>query len=310
MNQILVTENRKKKKTRTSGPIEIKGVVRFFAIVIAIFGIALTGQGSYAIYREAEDRKPSNMPSVTISRLNDKAILYVEHSIEISKIMYSWDNGENTVLPEGGITAQEEILLPNQNSILNITVEDMNGKQFKYQKEYLLEGMDIIKPTIKVETANGSNKMTITATDETEIAYISYSWEGQEEVKIKAETKGQKEIKKDIELTPGTKKITIIAEDANKNIEKVEKEIIATTSVPKVRLLKDGNKIMIEASDEDGVKEIMVNINGKKYALKNLNTRYVKAGPVELQTGNNTILVEVTNVSGYSKKASTELQIQ
>lgn len=309
MNQILVTENKKKKKTTSSGPLEIKEIVRFFAIVIIIFGVTLIGQGSYAIYKDAEDKNPSNMPSVTISRLNDKAILYVEHSVEISKIMYSWDNGESTVLPEGGITAQEEILLPNQDSVLNIIIEDMNGKQVKYQKEYLLNGMDIIKPTIKVDVTNGNDKMTITATDETEIAYLSYSWEGQDEVRFNADTQGQKEIKKEVELKPGTKKITIIAEDTNKNIEKVEKEIIATTSVPQVRLLKDKDKIMIEASDEDGVKEIIVNINGKKYALKNLNTRYVKAGPVELKEGKNTILVEVTNVSGYTKKASTEVQI-
>jgi len=123
-----------------------------------------------------------------------------------------------------------------------------------------------------------------------------------------SETDGQTEIKKEIELTPGTKKIKIKAQDMNGNIESIEKEIVATTSEPKMQVLRTGNKIIIEASDDDGIKDITVNINGKKYATKELNLKYVQVGPVELQEGNNTILVEVTNVSGYTKKASTELR--
>lgn len=310
MNQILMTENKKKKqkKQRSGGTIEIQGIVRFFAIVIMIFGLALAGEGSYAIYQEAEDKNPSNAPSVTISRLNDTAILYVEHTVEISKIIYSWDNGEETVLPQGGLTAQEEILLPNQNSTLNITIEDMKGKSVQYQKTYYLEGMDITKPVINVDTANGNNKMTIIATDETEIAYMSYQWEDEEEVIVEATTEGQTQIKQEVDLTPGTKKITIIAEDTNGNIEQIEKEIVTTTSEPKMQLIQNGQEIVIEASDEDGITEIKLNLNGKQYVNPVDNLKYIKIGPALLQEGNNTILVEVTNVNGYTKKAATELQ--
>ena len=308
MNQILMTENKKKKQKKSSGPLEIKGIVRFFAIIIMVFGIVLIGESSYAIYKDAEDRNPANMPTVTIGRLNDAAILYVENSIEISKIIYSWNDGEETVLPEGGFTAQESILLPNQNSILNITIEDMNGKQVKYQKEYLIEGMDITKPTIEIDVADGSRKMAITAVDETEIAYLSYQWEGEDEVIIEATTEGQTEITQEIELTPGTRKINIIAEDVNGNVEQIEKEIVATTSEPKMQLIQNAGQIIIEASDEDGIQEIKLNLNGKQYVNQINGEKYIQLGPVSLQDGNNTILVEVTNISGYTKKASTELQ--
>ena len=308
MNQILITENKKKKQRKSSGPIEIKGVVRFFAIVIAIFGLVLAGESSYAIYRDIEERKPESMPTVTISRLNDTAIVYVEHSVEISKIIYSWDNGEETVLPEGGLTAQEEILLPNQNSVLNITIEDMNGKQVKYQKEYYLEGMDITKPTIQIDVEDGSDKMTITAVDETEIAYLSYNWEGEEPVVVEANSEGQTEIKQEVELTPGTRKINVIAEDINGNVEQIEKEIVATTSEPTMQLIQNAGEIIIEASDEDGIQEIRLNLNGKQYVNQIDGEKNIQLGPVSLQEGNNTILLEVTNVSGYTKKASTELQ--
>jgi len=311
MNQILTIENKKKKQKNPRNATtssEIKGIVRFFAILIMIFGFVLVGEASYAIYKEADDRNPANLPTVSIGRLNDTVILNVEHSQEISKIIYSWDNGEKTELPQGGLTAKEEILLPNQDSTLNITIEDMKGRQTNYKKQFFLSGMDLIKPTIDINVADGNRKMTIIAKDETAIDYLSYSWEGQDEVVINSETDGQTEIKKEIELTPGTKKIKIKAQDMNGNIESIEKEIVATTSEPKMQVLRTGNKIIIEASDDDGIKDITVNINGKKYATKELNLKYVQVGPVELQEGNNTILVEVTNVSGYTKKASTELR--
>lgn len=310
MNQILMTEN-KKKRQKSSGPLEIKGIVRFFAIVIMIFGITLAGEGTYAIFKDIEDRKPANMPIITISRLNDKLILYAEHSQEISKIIYSWNNGESTVIPEGGLKAQEEILLPNQNSILNITIEDMNGKQVKYQKEYLVEGMDITKPTIEIKVADGSKKMTITAIDETEIASLTYQWEGEEKVKTKATNPGQTQIVQEVDLTPGTKKINIIAEDANGNVEKIEKEIVATTSVPKMQVRQNGKEIFLDVSDDDGLKLVTLTLNGKEYKsqdLEPLKKKSLTLGPVELKEGNNTISAEVTNINGYTKKAATELQ--
>lgn len=308
MNQILMTENKKKKEKKSSGPVEIKGIVRFFAFVILIFGLTLVGEGSYAIYKEAEENDPATMPIVTIGRLNDTAVIYVEHTVEISTITYSWNNGEETVLPEGGLTAQETILLPNQNSVLNITVEDMNGKRVNYQKQYNIEGMDITKPVIDVEVEDGNKKMTITATDDTEIAYLSYQWENEEPVIIEPTEEGQFKITEELDLTPGTRKINIIAEDINGNIEKIEKEIVATTSEPTMQLIQNASQIIIEASDEDGLAEIKLNLNGKQYANKLNGEKNIQLGPVALQEGNNTILVEVTNVSGYTKKASTELQ--
>ena len=308
MNQILMTEKKKKKEKKSSGPIEIKGIVRFFAFVILIFGLTLIGEGSYAIYKEAEENDPTTMPILTIGRLNDTAVIYVEHTVEISTITYSWNNGEETVLPEGGLTAQETILLPNQNSVLNITVEDMNGKRVNYQKQYNIEGMDITKPVIDVEVEDGNKKMTITATDDTEIAYLSYQWENEEPVIIEPTEEGQFKITEELDLTPGTRKINIIAEDINGNIEKIEKEIVATTSEPTMQLIQNASQIIIEASDEDGLAEIKLNLNGKQYVNKLNGEKNIQLGPVALQEGNNTILVEVTNVSGYTKKASTELQ--
>ena len=314
MNQILAVENKKKEKVKTKKirrgrPIEIKGIVVFFAVITMVFGLTLAGQGSYALYRNVDDRKPENIPYVEIGRVNDKAIIRVAHSIEISKIIYSWNDGEESAIPVGSTRAEEEITLLGYDSILNLTIEDINGKKVKYQKQHLLTGVDITKPSIEIETKDGNDKMKIIAKDETEIAYITYQWEDGEPVTVNAEQQGQKEMIVQVPLTAGLRKIRIIAVDTNGNIEEIpEQEITITTSKPEMSVIRNKGQITVKASDKDGVKDIVINLNGEIYKAENINKKSVKVGPVNLREGNNTISVEVTNVSGYTEKATAELQ--
>ncbi len=310
MNQILVTEkssNRTNKNTNKN-KIEIAPIIRFFAVSIMMFGIVMLGQGSYAIYRNAEDRKPSNVPYVTIGRINDRAILYVEHNVEISKITYSWNNGEENVIPVGTTNTKEEILLSGYDSILNITIEDINGKQVTFKKQYYLNNEDITKPTIEIYAEDGNDKLIITAKDETEIKYVSYKWGDEETVVIPATEKGQKQIQKEITLTPGTKTIKVIAEDRNGNIEQKEKEVVISTSRPIMTIYKGNGEFTLNVVDKDGVKDIKINLNGQTFVKEDINLKEVTVGVLKLKEGNNTISIEVTNVSGYTQKVTTELQ--
>lgn len=311
MNQILSIENKKKQKTkknRTGRPIEIKGIIMFFAVIIMVFGLTLAGQGSYALYKNMDDRKPENIPYITIERVNDKAIVQVNSNIEISKIVYSWNNGEESAIPIGSTNAREEITLLGYDSVLNLTIEDINGKKVKYQKQYILTGVDITKPSIEIETKDGNDKMKIIARDETEISYMSYQWEDGEPVIINADQQGQTEITAEVPLVVGSKKIKIIAKDTNGNIEEIEKEIVTSTAKPKITLRRNKQKISIEVEDKDGIASITANLNGEEHKLTDINRKKVKVGYLYLREGNNTISVEITNVNGYTEKATTELQ--
>lgn len=311
MNQILSIENKKKQKTkknRTGRQIEIKGIIMFFAVIIMVFGLTLAGQGSYALYKNMDDRKPENIPYITIERVNDKAIVQVNSNIEISKIVYSWNNGEESAIPIGSTNAREEITLLGYDSVLNLTIEDINGKKVKYQKQYILTGVDITKPSIEIETKDGNDKMKIIARDETEISYMSYQWEDGEPVIINAEQQGQTEITAEVPLVVGSKKIKIIAKDTNGNIEEIEKEIVTSTAKPKITLRRNKQKISIEVEDKDGIASITANLNGEEHKLTDINRKKVKVGYLYLREGNNTISVEITNVNGYTEKATTELQ--
>lgn len=311
MNQILSIENKKKQKTkkiRTRRPIEIKGIIMFFAVIIMVFGLTLAGQGSYALYKNMDDRKPENIPYIKIGRVNDKAIVQVNSNIEISKIVYSWNNGEESAIPIGSTNAREEITLLGYDSVLNLTTEDINGKRVKYQKQYILTGVDITKPSIEIETKDGNDKMKIIARDETEISYMSYQWEDGEPVIINANQQGQTEITTEVPLVVGSKKIKIIAKDTNENIEEIEKEIVTSTAKPKITLRRNKQKISIEVEDKDGIASITANLNGEEHKLTDINRKKVKVGYLYLREGNNTISVEITNVNGYTEKATTELQ--
>lgn len=313
MNQILAVENKKKekvktKKIRTGRPIEIKGIVMFFAVIIMVFGLTLAGQGSYALYKDIDDRKPENIPYVTIGRVNDKAIVQISSNIEISKLVYSWNNGEESAIPIGSTNAREEITLLGYDSVLNLTIEDMNGKRVKFQKQYLLTGVDITKPVVEIETKDGNDKMKIVAKDETGIAYITYQWEDGEPVTVNADQQGQTEMIVQVPLTVGLKKIKIVAVDTNGNIEEIEREITTSTSRPKMTLRRNKQKISIEIEDKDGIKSIKANLNGEEYEITNVNRKKVKVGYLYLREGNNTISVEVTNVNDYTEKATAELQ--
>ena len=313
MNQILDIENKKNekdktKKIKTGSPIKIKGIVMFFAIIVMIFGLTLAGQGSYALYKDIEDRKPENIPYVTIERVNDKAIVQISSNIEISKLVYSWNNGEESAIPIGSTEAREEITLLGYDSVLDLTIEDINGKRVKYQKQYLLTGVDITKPSVEIETEDGNNKMKIVAKDEIEMAYMTYQWEDGEPVTISADQQGQTEMIVQVPLTVGSKKIKIIAADTNGNVEEIEKEIVTSTSKPEMSVIRNKEKITVQASDKDGIKNIVINLNGEIYEAKDINKKSVKVGPVILREGNNTISVEVTNINGYTEKAAAELQ--
>lgn len=71
---------------------------------------------------------------------------------------------------------------------------------------------------------------------------------------------------------------------------------------------RNNQDITIEVEDKDGIKDIIVNLNGKVYAARDLNRKKVTVGPVKLREGNNTISVQVINTSGYDITKTAELQ--
>lgn len=298
-----MVENKKKKKYG-SGPADIKSVIRVFLISLIIFGVFYIGQGLYAIYRESKGRNTNNLPVVSIERVNDKAIIIVTSSNEIKYLKYSWNNAEETSIPVNANYAEEEIILPIENSVLNVVVEDSLDRAVKFRKQFNLEGIDITEPTIEVTKQNDDGSIKISATDETEMSYITYKINDEEEIKIEKSATEDKTINYIIKLPRGENRLVVTACDNSGNIGTYEKKIIVSTAST-IDLKVENGKLIVTIKDQDGIKDIEVNLNGVKYEAKNVNMKEASF-QLELKQGTNTLSIKVTNVNSLVTAGARE----
>lgn len=299
MNQILYVDENK-----GNGPIAIKSIVKFFAIIIIAFGIILIGKGSYAIYKNIEINSGDNIPVVYMNRVNNTVVIKAEDNIEISKLIYSWNKGEETILLPNSKKVEEVVLLPNENSVLNVTIVDTKGKETKFMQEWNIEGTDIRKPEIEITTDEDIRKITIIARDETEINYLIYKWNEEEEIKINATENDKLKIQETIDMILGENKLTVKAVDKNGNTETLEKTIIIS-SKPVIAIKQSNGKLAVTINDEVGIKKVTLNINGQTYGGNYSGKKQLKLN-VPLKKGNNTISITAINESDLEQKVVRE----
>lgn len=307
MNQILMVENKKNKKTRNksnSGPLEIKSIVMFFAIAIIVFGVFFVGQGSFAIYRESKSKNRNNMPEVSFTRINDTILVQVSSIKTITNFKYSWQNSEELVIPVNDTYIEESITLPNENSIITFIVEDEDGRAVKYEQELLVEGIDMAKPTIEIIQQNKGN-IKISATDDTEMLYITYKVNDEEEVRIDKSESEHNTINYILPMKRGENKVLITAVDTSGNIETLEKKIVVS-ELPEIKISQNKDILTLTIKDTDGVRDVEINLNGKVYAQKDINKKELSLN-IRLVEGINTIKIKVTNANGLVAEATGEM---
>ena len=309
MNQILMVENKRKNKKvkTTSGPIEIKNVVRFFAIILILFGLFLIGHSSYAIYVDTKGHSTENLPTINIARVNDTLIIDVQSVHIIDKFKYSWKNSEQRSITENSTNFQEEIILPGSNNTLTIILEDETGRAVTYTKEIILDGIDIVKPTISI--TKQATSIRIEAVDETAIDYITYRIDDGEEIRIDNNNINDTKIEYAItDIDRGEHTIYVTAIDQSGNINTAEQPIIVSSAAPEITELaidQENGKLIIGASDVDGIASIEVNLNGAIYARNDLNMTEARF-TLDLVEGTNTLSVKITNVNGLTAEGATE----
>lgn len=305
MNQILVVEN-KKKNRNTSTPIAIKKIIRFFAFAIILFSLCIIGHSSYALYRDSRGNNAENLAKININRVNDTLVVDVQSTYTITKFRYYWESSEETSIPEESTSFQEEIILPNGNSTLTIILEDETGRAVTYTKEIILEGLDIAKPTIQI-TGEGE-KVKIQASDETDIDYITYKIDDGEEVRIDKKNEEDKEIEYTVnEIGRGEHTIYVTAIDKSGNVAKQERTVIVSSKpeITELNIDKENGKIIIGASDIDGLQSIEINLNGSVHTLNDINKKDIRIS-LSLVEGKNTLNIKITNINGLSTVGVTE----
>lgn len=294
MNQILQTENRREK-----GPAEIGKIIKFFVIAIIIFAIILIGLGIYYLVTNnnttgGQDQVIDKAPDVNITKQEDKILIEVNSNIVISKIVYRWnDEGDNIIEGENSTNLSKEIDLPFGTNILNLTVIDINGKETKFQKEYIVEGDG--KPVIELKLTT-DNKIKITVQDKTDLQYVNYSWNNDEPIKIEANADNKNLIEQVVEIPLGQNTLKVEAVNIGNITSSKELEVKGIKS-PTLSFKKQGDVLIIRAEDETGLKVIDYTLNGQKYQI-NYGNKTVIEYKQPIQKGENYMEITAENQDG------------
>ncbi|MBQ8379274.1 MAG: hypothetical protein IJX34_00490 [Clostridia bacterium] len=293
MNQILSTGDKQEKSN-------INNIVRIFCIIIIVFAIFFIIQGIYALVKDKNERAVTtgNKPEVVINSKGGSAIINVKSNNSISKLVYSWDNGEPMEIDAQNKTElEQEVVVPNGNCTLNIAIIDSNGVSSKYEQKFEYDpNVDVVMPEIKVSAIPG--KITIEAKDNIEMAYITYKWNDEPEVKIEASGEDLSKIVQEIEVKKGTNTLKIVATDKAGNVAQDEKDIIGA-SKPKVSVGKSGSNLIIKVTDDDEVTKVEYKFNGTDYTKENTGENKKEFEfKQEMKQGENVIVIKAYNKSG------------
>lgn len=260
MNQILMTNDEKGAVSK-----EIKPIVKFFAIVIIVFALILIGSGAYKSYKKSTQDIAYIKPVLNYEQNGSSIALSFKSEIGINKIEYHWNDGSTTTVK--GAAKKDidfEIEIPQGDNTLNINVIDVDGNKTKFDSipiSFIVETeeeVDTTKPEVSI--VNTVGKITVTATDETEIDYITYKWENEEEVKVESTEENQKSITQVIEVEKGTKKLVITAVDKTGNKETIMKNIVGSNG-PQIKVTIVDNNFVVKVTADYKITKIQYTIN-------------------------------------------------
>ena len=97
MNQILSFQ------TMGNSKIQLKKVIRFFSIFIILFALILIIEGSFGFYRNKNKKVIiKETPNINIQRDKGTTILNITSNIGVQKVIYSWNDGIEDSVEEGG----------------------------------------------------------------------------------------------------------------------------------------------------------------------------------------------------------------
>lgn len=312
MNQILEYSPNKNSGGGASGSDKI---VRIFALILIIFALCFIAVGGYGFVKKNKNVTDVDAPTQTEAKIevevsDTTATIKVSHDKAIEKVIYSWDNDKEIVDKGNGTSQKEiEIPLPAGEHTLTIKVVDVDGFETSYKKSITSEnGTDIVNPEIKIVVTD-DKKLKITATDETEIAYVTYKWNDDEEIVVDERDEVKKKIEFEIEILKGNNDLTVIAVDANNRTTTENKSFSGVTKPEvKITVASDKKSIHVDCFHEKGLKKVILNSNGTDYDVAigdgtptDVNFDFA------LPEGNATIKVTATSVDDTVTEATEEI---
>lgn len=309
MNQILSVEM--KKQTKKNAPkvqIEMKKILIFFVIILIVFGLILAGKSIISMLSDNDSQTTADdgKPNITTSRQDNKLIITITHTKEITKVSYNWNGGESTEIPGDGSNSLETTIdVPSGNNVLNITTTDIEGNESTYSKEFMA---DPTEPQLTLEEAG--TKIKIKAKDNEQLTLITYRWDEEEEQQIEIPADSNAQIETEIDIKPGIHQLVVVAvnskgkqvtrtlevkaitePEVSIEVDPTDKSIVIMTAIDEVSLMKE----MIIYVNDQGGRVLETQDGGTK-----IQYRY------QVQPGYNEIKVIGRNNDGLEKVETAE----
>lgn len=323
MNQILDIESGKRNKAPKNSTTDFNKMIKIFGALLIIFAVLLIGSGIYSLIKNnlTEEEEEVDLIAVRadINAVMDEAnvtvILTVESEVEINKVIYNWNtNTEMTIDGENQTIFEESIALPSGKNTLNVKVIDVDGNETSESFEFESEvGTDINNPDITLEVTE-ENNLLITATDETELLYLTYKWNDEETVTVEVEDDADDKtvLTVEIEIPKDTNTIMVTAIDASYNTTTETQTLVGVLKPEITYELSEDGVLTFYCSHEDGIKEVYYTLNGEAYGVTYTDeTGYYSelSFDVILSEGYNEIELTVTSTKDSVKTFTGECTI-
>lgn len=290
MNQILSVEMSKDKPKKSN----IKSIIIFFSIVLIIFAIIIAIVGVFLLEKKQKEQPQNTVitgtqPNINVEIQSDSKLnIIVTHDKEISNVSYNW-NDEDPVeqINIGQSNYELEVDIPSGTNTLNISVTDINGVTQTYSNEY--SGSNIMLEQVE-------DKIKITVQDEKTIAYLSYSWDDDQNKQLTINNTKAEQL---IDAVEGEHTLKIIVEYAD-GTKTTKTQLIKGDLKPEIKVTTDRINFIINASDDEGLTKMTMNLNGNDLDEIIINNEKNYTTSVPLQDGENKLIVTVYNVNDVS----------
>ncbi len=278
MNQILDYTPNGSKRPKGNKNVNSDKIVRILAIFLIIFAVLLVSIAVYSRVSENAGKKTITQEETAsdakittdVDEESNTVKIKVEHDKVITKFSYSWDTSKAREIDgEGKSEFETELDLSKGTHMLYISVADSSGHITSFQKQFTADnGKDIISPNIdiKPDVVDGKAVVIITATDETEMDYITYRWNNEDEVKITVDdvedNDNRKKIEVKLEISEGSNDLTISAIDkAGKQatLQKTLNGLLNPTG--KIEISEDKSNASVNVKHKNGISKITVRVN-------------------------------------------------
>lgn len=305
MNQILLTNNsnnyNKRNRGNSGNTDNIRKIIIFFSIAILIFALLIVGVYAYKTYKNNnQSGQVAGKPEVSLEEIEGQVRITAKSQTGISKLIYTWNNEEQMEIPMNGRTSYEETIdVLVGNNTLNVKVIDVNNQETETSQNFKREISD--KPVIETEIGQDA-RLRITATSNIEMAYITYKWNEEEEITVRAENETDKIIETVIDVKRGENILTVTAVNLQGSTETISKKFNGVNK-PIIEVTKRGGRLDMIMTHDKGFEKIEFYLNGQIFNYdENLPgydpTRQEIGYAFNLQEGENIIIIVATSTEG------------